>query len=992
MSDTGDMLFLMQFIQQELMKAQRGDIKRIIGPEGPKGNTGPKGDKGDQGAKGPKGERGDRGPAGAEGKAGPPGADGRDGRDGVDGISITHVSQGLDGDIVIHMSDGTEHSFEVGGLGEEQVKTIIATGSVGGKGVDVQYLNDLLDVTIGVIQGAPNPLLDNDVLTYDAGMAQWINKPFGAIVYRGSIDMTVDPCPTAPAARETGDMWVHSGPNGVPVVDWDNLMPNPVETGDIAIWNDAAAAWDYAGNIGTLGVTDIIEQNGVENSTGDINNPTVQLSYPKDGVGYWPSNVDGDPANHVWETAALLNLDDVDIVTVPPTAGDGIVWDDAQGKWVTGNPAPADHLLMDDAHPDVQSNYDGLGAPEGDYEHVLTFRQTTGAGDGIWTNRSINEMDHFVDSGHLNVYTTNAADGMVLVARSNPIYPSGFEWVAQVAPLTDHVLDDHLDVDVSTNAPIDGQVLTYDAASAMWINEDASLVPHTLEEHTNVVNVAGTDGQVLTLGPNGIWRPEDVQYIHGLTDHTDVDLLTTAPVDGDVLTYDNFTGMWIPGDGGVGAHDLDFHDDVTIANAEQFEVLTYDANLAQWINRLQALGEHSDVDTTGAQDTQVLAYDSNVGQWLPADAIGSALKFIASVDMTEATGVDAPAAPNDGDMYINTTNGDDIHDGWVNGDPTPTECFEGDIYAYSQTTALWYYLGNIAVVGVIDVVAQNGVAQVSADEQHPVLELSHAKDNIPYVSSNDGGTHTWNELTLGLNTDVDLVTTPPVDGDSLVYDDATGTWVPGAGLGPHSIDYHTDVDTTTVAPVVGDTLTWDGTNWVPQSGVAGYTFFDSGQVVPTTEWFNFLLFDTTPNGFNTSVKQQLECNLAIAVNGSGTYNHNFTLDVNMNRGDDSSSIRVTSLSTMQSSPTGHIVEAYIAEYPEDTTKACIGLRLATDTPDRVQVQVQARNEFFTSHAPSASAANWTAPTTFWAVWTNDEGVGGGGGVRVLDDLDDVTIT
>jgi hypothetical protein len=35
-------------------------------------------------------------------------------------------------------------------------------------------------------------------------------------------------------------------------------------------------------------------------------------------------------------------------------------------------------------------------------------------------------------------------------------------------------------------------------------------------------------------------------------------------------------------------------------------------------------------------------------------------------------------------------------------------------------------------------------------------------------------------------------------------------------VGSHNLDSHSDVDLVTTAPVVGDSLYWDGTNWVPR--------------------------------------------------------------------------------------------------------------------------------------------------------------------------------
>lgn len=72
--------------------------------------------------------------------------------------------------------------------------------------------------------------------------------------------------------------------------------------------------------------------------------------------------------------------------------------------------------------------------------------------------------------------------------------------------------------------------------------------------------------------------------------------------------------------------------------------------------------------------------------------------------------------------------------------------------------------------------------------------------------------------TLGDIGDVDL-STPPEDGQVLVWDDGTSTWVPGAGS-PETLGDIGDVDLTT-PPEDGQALIWDNTagKWVAGAGV-----------------------------------------------------------------------------------------------------------------------------------------------------------------------------
>ena len=107
-------------------------------------------------------------------------------------------------------------------------------------------------------------------------------------------------------------------------------------------------------------------------------------------------------------------------------------------------------------------------------------------------------------------------------------------------------------------------------------------------------------------------------------------------------------------------------------------------------------------------------------------------------------------------------------------------------------------------------------------------------------------------LTMATLQDVDLVTTPPTDGQALVWDDATETWVPGdaAGGGAATLDELTDVDTSTTAPTAGQALLWDNAAglWKPGTvsvsmGINALTDVDTATVAPTAG--QALLWDNT---------------------------------------------------------------------------------------------------------------------------------------------------
>jgi hypothetical protein len=103
-------------------------------------------------------------------------------------------------------------------------------------------------------------------------------------------------------------------------------------------------------------------------------------------------------------------------------------------------------------------------------------------------------------------------------------------------------------LDVTITSLTDGQILQWSEAIEEWVNVDAP----------NINNTAGAEGQVLR-NRSGVWTPENlpadidttIEYINELED---VDTLTVAPSNGDVLIWNDAhidstasnVGSWIP--------------------------------------------------------------------------------------------------------------------------------------------------------------------------------------------------------------------------------------------------------------------------------------------------------------------------------------------------------------------------------------------------------------------------------------------------------------
>jgi hypothetical protein len=74
--------------------------------------------------------------------------------------------------------------------------------------------------------------------------------------------------------------------------------------------------------------------------------------------------------------------------------------------------------------------------------------------------------------------------------------------------------------------------------------------------------------------------------------------------------------------------------------------------------------------------------------------------------------------------------------------------------------------------------------------------------------------------------DVDTTSSPPSNGDSLIWNSGSSNWVPGTPITLLSINDLTDVDTVTVPPSSGSVLTWDAGNseWAPAASTSSPSY------------------------------------------------------------------------------------------------------------------------------------------------------------------------
>lgn len=320
---------------------------------------------------------------------------------------------------------------------------------------------------------------------------------------------------------------------------------------------------------------------------------------------------------------------------------------------------------------------------------------------------------------------------------------------------------EQIEVDDAT----DGQVLTYDNATGTW--QPVTPVT-TVETLGDVVLTSLASGEVLQYdGANWVNAPAGGGGGGALGDLTDVTI--TAAAAGEVLRYNG--SAWVDAQldysdlSGTPAIPADIGDlgDVTITSAAAGEVLRY--NGSTWVD---AQLDYSDLTGTPAL---VSAINDLSDVTITAAAAGEVLRYNGSV------WVDAQLAYTD-----------------LSGTPTNVSSFTNDAgYLVDITAEPIGDLSNVSLTSVTtgDVLSYNGSSWVNSAA--PPADISGSSINA-------------------LN-DVDTTTSPPSNGEGLIWNSISGNWEPGTvSAGSVALDDLTDV--TITAAATGEVLRYNGSAWV----------------------------------------------------------------------------------------------------------------------------------------------------------------------------------
>ncbi len=369
-------------------------------------------------------------------------------------------------------------------------------------------------------------------------------------------------------------------------------------------------------------------------------------------------------------------------------------------------------------------------------------------------------------NGSIKITGGNPGNGKILTSDANGLA----SW--ENAPVSaSGSIDTHSDVDVSTNAPANGQVLSWDGSN--WVPADDAnttysagtgldLTGTTFSLNSGIDNLtdvdvsttAPTNGQVLSWdGTN--WVPADdanttysagtgldltgttFSLNSGIDNLTDVDVTTTTPTNGQVLSWDGTN--WVPADASGGAQKVDDLTDGKNDNSSLFVGVNAGVNDDGTANRNSGFGNGAlSLTGSGSDNTAAGAYAMNGNDTGNANvAVGArALYNNATGNNNTVVGTDAGN---------NTTGSGNVFIGYQAG---YNETGSGKLYIANSSTATPLIGGDFAAARV-DI---NGTIKITGGSPGAGKVLtSDASGNATWEFPASGGAQEINDLNDGIS-------------------------------------------------------------------------------------------------------------------------------------------------------------------------------------------------------------------------------------------------
>lgn len=463
--------------------------------------------------------------------------------------------------------------------------------------------------------------------------------------------------------------------------------------------------------------------------------------------------------------------------------------------------------------------------------------------------------------------------------------------------------------DVDTTGVADNNVLVWSSADSAFVPADSSSLNVTVNmgiEDLNNVNESSVlnaqDGYALVYNSSSseFEFSSIVQSLSGLSDVSDGsvtngDVLvyqsgtyvpqslipydsSTTPSDGDILQYNGTSGEFESVAGGnLGVENLADLLDVSITSVSDGQLVVYDGALSQYVNKdvsdAISLSSLSDVSASGITSGQALIF--NGSQYAAQDVL--------PYQLTNPTESQVLSYDSVNDEFVNT----DLTQ--VLGIDT-SDSDDGDILVYNGSTSQYESGAYALYISEENTPVDDTVYIMRWDQDAGEYIISPVSDNVTITSlsdvdvvdESDGSGIFYNNSTgryevkrLQIQDAGDFTFGTLEDGDGLVWDNGSGSFVNGAPL----VTVEELENVSSQPPTNGDSIVWNGTEYVKAKVELSYD-----EIVKITNAYEFWNFNDdlegSINGTTIAPDSGYTYGTGIGVKGSESIYSGTSYDVN----------------------------------------------------------------------------------------------------------------
>lgn len=196
-------------------------------------------------------------------------------------------------------------------------------------------------------------------------------------------------------------------------------------------------------------------------------------------------------------------------------------------------------------------------------------------------------------------------------------------YVLAAASLVAHTLSQHTDASWTLGAGVDGYVVTYNHAGGNFQLTTKAAGALALDDLTDVVITAPASGHVLSYnGTNWVNSAAAPPGPHALDDHTDVAVPT--PVNGDLLSFNGTNWVNVTRAAVLAGHNHSFDSlsDVNMAGKSNGSIPRWNVAANKYIPATLSLDDLSDVVSTAPAEGNALVYSGGI--WGPGTVAAAA--------------------------------------------------------------------------------------------------------------------------------------------------------------------------------------------------------------------------------------------------------------------------------------------------------------------------------------------------------------------------------